>query len=354
MSSYHNTIYRYLLLVLIPLISITACSSDDTPPGSDDYRLSPGERGLFLMNEGNFTRGNGSISFFSVDSNRIVNDIFLAANNRSPGDVPFSMLVRGDTSYIVVNNSGKIEVVSTYSMRTIKSVTGLNSPRYIVPVDDNRAYISSLYSNEIMVIDLVTLAITDTLSIGMTSEQIVVVDDKAFIASWSGNNIVTVVDIPSGEVIDTIETGIEPESMVLDIDDMIWVLCSGGFMHQEGGRLLRIDPASLQVVESIGFAQGSYPTSLRISGCGKHLYYLDGAVYSISVREPALPDNSLIDNGERLFYRIEPDTDNGYIFVSDAVDYQRRGSLLRYSLTGTFIDKHSAGIIPGNMIIHGK
>ena len=46
-----------------------------------------------------------------------------------------------------------------------------------------------------------------------------------------------VIDNTTDEVIDSIEVGIEPESMVIDKNNMLWVLCNGGWTRENFAEL---------------------------------------------------------------------------------------------------------------------
>ena len=50
--------------------------------------------------------------------------------------------------------------------------------------------------------------------------------------------------ILTDEVIDSIEVGIEPESMVIDKNNMLWVLCNGGWMRENFAELDGINTAT--------------------------------------------------------------------------------------------------------------
>jgi DNA-binding beta-propeller fold protein YncE len=343
---------RYLTAIPILVLCLISCEPNDPGPVivTDAKTVLEGN-GIFIMNEGNFTRGNGSLSFYSSDSAKIYNNIFYAANKRTPGDIPFSMYVSGDTACLIINNSGKIEVVSRKTMLSLKAITGIKSPRYMVKTGGDKYYISSLYSDSLTLFSLSSCSVTGFIDIGRSSEQMLVSGAKAYIASWSGGRVVTVVDIASDEIIKTIEVGLEPESMVSDRDGNIWVLCSGGYMGEEDPVLMRIDPSTDLITRSVSFSRSAYPTNLRINAAGDSLYYLKNGVFRMSVYDNTPPVEPLIREQGRLFYRMEPDNLNSSIFVTDANDYQRSGFILRYSNNGTLLESHVAGIIPGNMSI---
>ena len=83
-------------------------------------------RGLFISNEGNFTYGNASLSYYDITHSALVtnedgsNDIFYSANGIPLGDVAQSAIVRGNTVYVIINNSG---VIFAIDRRTAK-ITG--------------------------------------------------------------------------------------------------------------------------------------------------------------------------------------------------------------------------------------
>lgn len=62
-----------------------------------------------------------------------------------------------------------------------------------------------------------------------------------------------------------------------------------------------------------------------------------------------LPQTTFISNADRNFYKLGVNPSNNEIFVTDASDYQNKGSVLRYSKDGGLISVMKAEIIPGSM-----
>jgi len=65
--------------------------------------------------------------------------------------------------------------------------------------------------------------------------------------------------------------------MVLDKDNYLWVLCSGGFLNEELPSLWKIDPDNKNVLLHMEFPDiNSSPNSLDINKTGDTLYYRSG------------------------------------------------------------------------------
>lgn len=351
-------LYRIVFL-LIALLTMASCNKDDhfgeVIPGDPDYRYG---HGVFILNEGNYGNGNGSVSFFNPDSLTIVNDIFYLANKRPLGDVPFSMNIIAGEGWIVVNNSAKIEIVDLSDFSSKGTVTGFTSPRFLLPVQSAKAYVSDLYAGEIAVVNMDNLTISDHIVTNCSAEQMLLADGKVFAAFWSNyafpdseNNFVLVIDPGTDAVTDTIFVGKEPNTLVTDNEGMLWVLCSGGYTADENPTLWRINPADLQILLSLTFpGLNSSPSALCCNGAGDMLYFLDGDIYGMAVSDTTLPQQPLIGSNGRLFYALGVHPETGNLYVSDAVDYQQRGVILRYRPDGTAIDSYRAGIIPGRFV----
>ena len=137
-----------ICLLYVSMIFIDGCEQSEILNTDNDL---PGsfKPGVFIINEGNIGWGNGSVSFFDFTELKVYNHLFQKANNRVLGDVPQSMFIMDNLGFIVVNNSGKIEVVNMDNFRSVNTITGLTSPRYFLPVSESNAYVSDLYSGSI-------------------------------------------------------------------------------------------------------------------------------------------------------------------------------------------------------------
>ncbi len=334
---------KNLFLLIAVVISFISCTKEKD--GSGSFLTG---NGLFLVNEGNFMGGNGSLSFYSYDSLRIYNDIFLNTNGRPLGDVPNSLAISGERIYIVVNNSGKIEVVKKNTLESVKTISDLNTPRNISIISSAKAYVSSMYSNSVTVIDLSDNSVSGFINIHRSSEAIVSVRNRAFIANWIGGDYVMVVDTDNDKLIDSIQVAMEPESMVIDRNKTLWILCNGGWARENNAELIAVNTSSLEIEKRLVFpSKLSSPSCLQIDGTGSTLYYLETGVRKIKIDASEVPSAPFIPESGHIFYKMAVNPVNTDILVTDAVDYQQKGHLLRYSSKGSPEDDELADIIPG-------
>jgi len=257
------------------------------------------------------------------------------------------MAIDGDRAFIIVNNSGTVEMIDLNTMESLGTLTGIISPRQMV-IRERKAYVSSLMSDLIYIIDIDNLVVTGTVDIGCNSEALVIAGNRLFAANWSGGAKITVVNLTDNTVETEINTGLEPESMVLDRNNRLWVLCTGGYMNEEIPMIMKINALTLAVEDELEFRTVSdNPSSLTVNSGGDTLYYIDEGVRRMTVTTDALPENAFISTGGRLFYKLAASPWNGMIMVTDAIDWQQKGDLLIYNRNGSLVDTEQCGIIPG-------
>jgi hypothetical protein len=343
MKRQKNIILMYLL------IFFSSCTKTNPGPVIEDStgRYLKG-KGVFIVNEGNFMAGNGSLSFYSYDSSRIYNNIFFSVNDRPLGDVPNSMVISGDKAYIVVNNSGKIEVADKNTLHSLKTISGLVSPRNILLINSSKAYVSSLYSKTLMILNLQSNTVSGNIDIRRSSEAMALTGEKAYVACWSSGKEIMVININTNKVLDSLEVAPEPESMAVDKNNKLWVLCPGSYTRQNFAELIIINTSTDKIEKRFVFpSKEMSPSCLQINMTKDTLYYIEGGVFRMSITSAFLPTQYFIPASGHLFYKLGIDPDNNNIFITDAVDYQQKGFVLRYSPDGKLIDSCRADLIPG-------
>jgi len=336
---------NFRLLLLIPILFLFSCDGDDLPTS-----VNTTSNGFYILNEGNFSWTNSSLSFLDTDSSIIHNHIFEKVNNSPLGDVAQSMTIRDSIAYIVLNNSGKIYLMNINSNEFEGKITGFTSPRFIQILNDNKAYVSDLYSESISIINPSSQEITGSIDLGHSSEQMLLIGQKLYVTSWSFDRKLFVIDTSTDSVIDSLEVGLQPNSMVLDKDNKLWILCDGGFDGIIGGQekasLYLIDHENVRVEETFRFENISdSPIELTINDSGDKLFFLNNDVYSMDIDSENLPELPFIQSSNKNLYALYA-TENR-IYVTDARDYIQEGFIMRYMDNGRLVDSFQVGIVPG-------
>ncbi len=349
---------RYLLtaMFILALNLLPSCSDDDFGEVNDDKSPAyhPG-KGLFVVNEGNFTNGNGSLSFINFEENAIYNDVFFNQNGKPLGDVPQSVIRFGDELFVVVNNSGHIERLGLSDMKSKGRITGFTSPRFVLPINNSTAYVSDLHEPFLWIVNLNTNSITGKVQLDSPGEQLLMSNNRVFTNNWTSlnnfdNTTVSVIDPITHKMIDQIEVTKEPNSMVLDQNDDLWVLSSGGYLNEEIPALQKINTQTLETEKDLEFPERiSNPTALCINAAGDELYFINQGVFNFPVEASVLPSNPIITQLGGLFYQLYV-SGQDHIFVSDALDYQQKGYVYQYGLDGVGMAGYLVGIIPGQML----
>lgn len=351
---------RQFFLFLLVLVIFSSCMKDDEL-WDFDRLLVDKPQGVFVLNEGNFTYGNASLSFYDMESGEVLNDIFYNTNALPLGDVAHSMSIRDSLAYVVMNNSGRIYVMNISTFQYVGKITGLTSPRYLHFVSDTKAYVSDLYARSIAIVNPQTLELTGSIDVTNpdggfhqhSTEQMLQYGKYVYTNCWSFDNQVLVIDSEIDEVVDSIEVVKQPNSMVMDRFHNLWVLSDGGFEGSPYGYeqpgLMKIVPGSKKAELVYSFEKGSQPTELHINGGGDTLWFLNRHVWRMPV-EAFLPEvfveSPYASGFNGGYYGLDLDPSNSELYISDAIDYVQRGRAYRYSPDGVPLDTIRTGISP--------
>jgi DNA-binding beta-propeller fold protein YncE len=301
---------------------------------------------LIICNEGNFNWGNASLSVYYPHNNLIENNVFSSVNNKPLGDVAQSTTVVGNKLYIIVNNSNKIEVIDKNTYQSLATITGFNSPRYMVTFG-SKGYVSDLYQNAIYVVDLNSNQITGQIPVNGWCEHLLKWGDTLLIEAINDQSIYFL-NTTNNQIFDTLNFSSEmPSGMVLDNNNKLWILFSGGTVNQIPS-LYRINLTNRSIEKQLMFFPNSNPKYL-VSPNRQDLYFLHNGIKKMHINDSTLPSNVLIPESNHLFYSLTVDSISGDIYVSDAKDYVQQGQILRYNSNYTLVDSFMVGIIPGFM-----
>ena len=328
------------IIIIALLISIIGCNPEETVT-TGSY-----EKGIIIVNEGLFRTGTAEITHSL--NNETTQNVFSQTNNRPLGDIAQSMAYYDNKYYIVVNNSNKIEVVDMEFV-SVAAFENIIQPRYI-QFTNGKGYVSSWDNGgEVYVIDPTTGAVLKKIATDLGSEKMLIHDGMLYVANcggWESTNTLSVINTNTDAVEATLEVGINPMDIVLDNHHNIWILLAGKYNASwteiAGAGLVKIDPQSNQILETIGF-EASSDAANSLCTSGQTLFYIyNGGINEMSVDASVAPSAPIIPG---QFYKLY--LNSSKLYACYAGDYTSAGKVLIYNQTEQIpTDSIQTGVIP--------
>ena len=349
---------RISILVLFTVL-VLACKKEDPKPTPQ----TPGKYafGVLISNEGPFSSGSGTLSWYDKTANAVENNVFQTANGLPIGSVFQSVYADAtlNRAYLVVNNSQKIIVTNLGTMKQTGQINGFSSPRFMLKTELAKAYVTDWVSNTVAVVNLNNNSITDTIPVGNGPERMLAVGNRVIVANSGGfgsDSTISVINALTDEVAATYVVGYNPNSMVTDANGTLWVLCGGindfaNPANSTPGKLVQFDLGTGSIIKELEFPTNTdHPVQLCRNKAGTLVYWLSnsyaGSVYEMNISAPSLPTAAKI-NGSFYAMNIDPLSDE--IYTTDALDFQQDGILRRFNNSGSLMDSVRVGLIPGGI-----
>jgi hypothetical protein len=343
---------NYLFQAIALLVLLTSCTKES------DKITGHYSHGLFIVNEGPFTDGTGTITYFNHENDSVEQDIFDAVNNRPLGNIVQSISFYNGKAYIIVNNAAKTEVVDAESFKSEATITGMTLPRYFCSVSETKAYISD-WAGVVNIVDLSTNTVAGTIPAGTGPERMLKSGKYVFVLNAGGftlDSTITILDHSTDRVVKTMKVFDRPTGIVEDASGKIWVMCSGkGFTgwpaaDDTKGHLISIDPTNLSIEADYEFQDSSkHPEKLVIKGSTLYFLYDNGIFRFSTLLGGAAPVKVASHSN---LYNLAYDYDKDYLLASDPVDFMNNGWVVRFRAdNGEVVDSIPTGIIPGDMVI---
>ena len=350
---------NFLITFLIILsIILTFCGNPDKSDILPEYGS-----GVFILNEGGYMHGNSTLSYYDPINKTIKNDIFTKKNDFPLGDQAQSLYIYENLVYITVCNDGKLYSLDKNTFEFHNKITNLISPRYIIFLNANKAYISDMWGKCIYVVNPQTYTLLKTINLDAhnsknpyqhSSEEMVIIDNLLFTNSWNYDNKILVIDTNTDDLTDSIEVLVQPKKMVLDKNNKLWVLCdgsySGSILSGEKG-IVKINTQTRKVEQTFLFnnqtSNNEYIVNdMKINASKDTIYYIYKDVYQLSIYSTELSTIPYIKSENNNFYALGIDPSNSDLYISDVVDYMQNGVIYRYNSNKELIDNFGCGIIP--------
>jgi DNA-binding beta-propeller fold protein YncE len=333
---------------LFALTLLSACIKDKPQEPVKSGTTINADSKVLVVNEGGFGYNNADITIYDPASGSITNDYYKQQNsNEVLGDVCQSICKFNNRYYLMMNNSNKVVVANADNFVKVATISGFNSPRYLLPLTYSKAYVSDLYASSIQIIDLNTNVITGTIPCMAGTEEMVLMYNKAFV-TCSNSPYCYVINAATDVITDSVLVGKNATSLVIDRYSKVWILAGGN--SSEAGKLLRINPATLQTELSLSFGLADNAHHLRINKTRDTLYYLNKGIQRFLISDSQLPSAPLVNQGTKIYYGLGVNPKDYTIYVSDAIDYVQKSKIEVYKPDGTLKSNFTAGIISNGFV----
>lgn len=335
---------KALYFIIIALALVSCIKDKPQEPQKTVANIAYDDK-VLVINEGNFGWGVGYISLYDPTSGAVIEKYDQQQNSGNTlGNVCQSITKHNSNYYIVVNNSNKIVVVNSSDFVQKNTITGFNSPRYLLPITYNKAYESDLYANSIQIVDLNTNSISGSIPCIAGTEEMALIYNKAFV-TCTNSNYCYVINTITDVITDSVYVGKSASSIIIDKYSKIWVLSSGNTTSAQLAKLSRINPITLQVEQAYTFNSNESPFRLCTNKTKDTLYFLNKGVFQMPITSSNLPNNAIISQGSKNYYALSVNPKDYSIYVADAIDYVQRSKVEIYKPNGSYITNFTAGII---------
>ncbi len=360
-------------------------SKDEQLTGTqvDVSAIPAGIRKVFMLNEGGMGSNNATLDFLRVSDGNYVTGAFRKMNPEirdGLGDVGNDVAVHGDELWVVVNNSGIVEVLSAKDETEIAAIR-VATPRFVA-FDDTYAYVTSwagAYANgnsdagyyvitdyknpkgQVYRINLTSKRVEGSVEVGYQPEGIALKDGKLYVANSGGiasqlppdyayDKTVSIIDTKTFTVTKTVDVQVNLKNVYSDGAGNIYVTCLGDFWSIHSG-LYMLDRSD--AVKHVS----DYVSVAAVK---------DGTVYCVGTEDefdwsgaPKTWKAFSCKNGTKSALSLPVSAtalyglcalDGSTFFVSDAGDYFNPGTVSLYA-NGAKVWTVTAGVCPGHFAI---
>ncbi len=312
------------------------------------------EMNVFVLCEGNFGQSNASLWMFNPEKSEVSGPIYQNQTGQPLGDIGQSMTVVEDRLFVVNNNSHSIEefALGSEAVAHVKKIDLAGaSPRHMA-VHRGKAYITAWNVNGILVMNMNTYGIEDTIGVNGLPEMILVHDNYLYTSitmksDWSSDNRVLKIYY-DGTLSKSYEVAKGPGEMVID-NDKLYV--SSTYYGPDWSKNVGNSVIDLKTdkVEKKDIGQSNdYGSDLVAFNHTVYRAYQGGIA-------PLNPD--LTADTKRIIGKTggtyAAAAFGEYIFLADT-DYQAPDNVYVYDSRGTLVHQYQVGAIPGSFAVFEK
>lgn len=345
------------------LIGFTNCNSNEKAPTTNCLTEKATGK-LLIGNEGNFNWGVGTLSLYDSVSQNTVNDVFACQNGEPAGNVVHSLYQQNNEIFVVVNNSRKVEVLNSETLKRRRTITNLNSPRCLINVG-NKLFISDLYNNIISILGRNATQVERQIPVYGWVEKLIPFSNDKFLAIRTFR--MGVVSSFSSSAILSInaENEVVTDSLLVNnaitdahLEGNYLLLSTTDYNSTAKDSLLVMEVSTNKIIAraSLSGTKGRI-SRITYSARTKSIYYVKYDVVKLNwdAQNPTIigePSVLLAKQQGQEFYGLACFKNQANtLYITDAKNYTSNGELLIYNLDQSKVVKQiQTGIIPGSLI----
>jgi YVTN family beta-propeller protein len=346
-----------LIAVLSCCILLAACVKDkpNTPVASIPAVTNDN---IYIVCEGSFGNGDASLYQFDNTTGQVSGDLYKAANSAALGDVFQSMVRIGERLFLSVNNSDKIVVLNDSDKKQVGSIS-IPKPRYILPLSNTKAYVSTLYSNKVYIINPQTMQVTGDVTMPyQNAEGMVLYNGKAYICNWdTACHNVYAIDTSTNQIVSTILIkGGAPQEAVVDKNNNLWVL--SGNVTKGVVSYLTVLNTSGNIAKSYVFPSKADVVKPVIDNNKEILYFIEvnyygstdnNGIYRMNISDASLPNTAFVSAKQyQYFWALGIHPVSNLVFAGDPKGFTQKSSISVYNTDGSLNKQFNAGIGVGH------
>ncbi len=332
-----------MMLNAIMLALLLGCRND--PAGPVDPGTVPAVvKAVYILNEGDFSDASGArITLYDVQKDSVYTDVFESANGGSHlGNVGDDMKFFNGRAYIVMSGSKNLVVMNLTTNRKDAEMTFPGSAVHDLLIDSvrNKIFVTRLFSRSLYVLNLSTLAIQDSISVGANPQGMVIASGKLFVCNsgYGSDSTVSIINPSNNQLITTVKLAAGPTNAAVATDGKVWVACTGNAFASPPtkGKIFILDPATNAIADSITFADNVWGTiSIGADGFAYVIGVTPTSFNGGPVHRIAVATKSVVLNFvPGTFYALAFDDVARELYVSDVHDFSGNGDVKIYTAAG--------------------
>lgn len=348
-----------LSFLMFFIFGMASCVKDRPNPSPARYMYQEGHK-AYIICEGNYGSGNASLSLWNADSQELMQQVFSAVNGTEMGDVFQSMCRVENRLYFSINHSDRILVCDRYSMQLISNIA-VQEPRYFLPINSGKLYVSALNKPVIYVVNTLDQTITKEIRLSYTSaEGMIVQGSKVYACSWdTACAYIQVIDPLADEVVDSIFiNGRAPQSIVSDMEGNLWVTY-GNIQKSKPYGIVCINPLTKAILKQFHYEEGLNELIKPAMNATKDtLYWIcvdyssgseNNGIFRMPVHADVLPDQPFIAAAPfQYFYALEIDPRDNLIYIGDPKSFIESSEIMIYNSAGELHHQFTTGMGVGD------